>query len=89
MKNTVIKKLIIDLKEIDKRDVHLTNKGFITMLENCVLEEKEQIITDNSSNKIEQLDRFTLEYLLNGSLYDKIKQSNTYFMLKIFISIND
>ena len=44
MKNTVIKKLIVALKEIDKRDVHLTNKGFITMLENCVLEEKEQII---------------------------------------------
>lgn len=45
------------------------------------MEEKEQITTDNSSNKVEQLDRFTLEYLLNSSLYNKIKQSNAYLQI--------
>lgn len=45
------------------------------------MEEKEQIIADNSSNKVEQLDRFTLEYLLNSSLYNKIKQSNAYLQI--------
>ena len=44
MEKTVVRKLIDDLNEIDKRDIKLTNKGIISMLEIALEREHSQII---------------------------------------------
>lgn len=43
LKKTVLHKLIEDLKEIHNRDIQLTEKGLIQMLENSLKAEREQI----------------------------------------------
>ena len=44
MKKTVIQSLINDIEEINSRKIELTMKGILTILENCLEDEKKQII---------------------------------------------
>ena len=44
MKKTVLQSLIKDIEEINTRGIELTMKGVVTILENCLDDEKKQIM---------------------------------------------
>ena len=83
MKKTVIQSLINDIEVISSRKVEITMKGILTILENCLEDEKKQIMNafeegmvfEYEREKLGKIDYPALRYF-NGTFENSDKNNN-------------